>query len=82
MHQVLLHLCDQTFVVLGGIPKVDCPEMQQTSGLLKTFLTDDQKQLEALDTLQEITHTTEGPHSESFIYPLIGDANSHAQYSR
>lgn len=47
-------------VVSGcDILKVSCREMLERSGLLKTFLTDEQKQLEALDALQELTDTIE-----------------------
>lgn len=41
------------------ILKVSCREMLERSGLLKTFLTDEQKQIEALDALQELTDTIE-----------------------
>lgn len=64
MHHVVLQWCKQALVVSGGIPKVNCPEMLERSELLKTFLTDEQKQLEALDTLQELTSSMEGPQGE------------------
>lgn len=70
MYQLLLLWCKQAFVVSGGVPKVNCPEMLERSGLLKAFLKEEQEQLQALDALQELTGTMKCPQSEclSFIY--------------
>lgn len=47
--------------------EVNCPEMLERSGLLKTFLTDQHMQQEASDALQELTNTTEHSHDEDIF---------------
>lgn len=70
MYQLLLPWLEQAFVLSGGVPNVNCPEMLERSGLLKAFLKEEQKQLQALDALQELTSTMKRPQSEclSLIY--------------
>lgn len=61
-------------VVSGGVGKLNCSEMSKGWGLLKTFLTDEQKQQEALDGLRDLIDATENPHSERLIYAPVGGA--------
>lgn len=60
-------VCEPVISVCG-VPKVNCPQMLGRSGLLKTFLTDQHKQLEALDALQELTDTIEHSHNLMWIF--------------
>lgn len=48
----------------GGVHKVDVYEMLQRAGLLKNCIRDDQKQLVALNVLQELVSHMEHPDSE------------------
>lgn len=52
------------FVFSGGVHKVDAYEMLQRAGLLKNCIRDDQKQLVALNVLQELVSHMEHPDSE------------------
>lgn len=62
------------FVVSGSVHKVNCPEMLKRLGLRKTFLTDEQKQLETLKRLHDRMDTTECPHSGCLISLPVGSA--------
>lgn len=52
-----------------GVPAFNSPKLLERSGLLKTFLTDEKKQLEALDALKEIIDTVE--HSENLMWMFL-----------
>lgn len=55
------------FVFSGGVHKVDAYEMLQRAGLLKNCIRDDQKQLLALNVLQELVIHMEHPDSERLV---------------
>lgn len=61
-------------VVSGSVHKLNCSEMLQRWGPLKNFLTDEQKQQEALNSLRNLIDATENPHSERLIYVPVGGA--------
>ncbi|TWW80046.1 hypothetical protein D4764_10G0010760 [Takifugu flavidus] len=64
---IIQEVCESVISVCG-VSKVNCPQMLGRSGLLKTFLTDQHKQLEALDALQELTDTIEHSHNLMWIF--------------
>lgn len=55
------------FVFSGGVQKVDAYEMLRRAGLLKNCIRDDQKQLVALNVLQELVIHMEHPDSECLL---------------
>lgn len=57
----------RAFVFPGGVYKVDVYEMLQRAGLLKNCIKDDQKQLVALNVLQELVIHMEHPDSECLL---------------
>lgn len=60
-----LQRCEERVCVFsGGVHEVDAYEMLRRVGLLKKCIRDDQKQLVALNVLQELAIRMEHPDSE------------------
>lgn len=68
---MLKYTADDVCVVSGGVQMVKCCKMIQKTGVLQKYLSDEQKQLEALNALQELAaHLELNGECLSFVYGL------------
>lgn len=68
---VLISIGVTMCVVSGGVQMVKCCEMIRKTGVLQKYLSDEQKQLEAVNALQELAvHLELNGECLSFVYGL------------